>query len=73
MLNFYTKDRDGKLTKFYPVDSSTGIKEDRIDYEVYENVPDYIYGKYVHFFAGFSPVWKYVMISKDKLIISKLK
>jgi len=73
MFIFYTKDRDGKLTKFYLVDSSTGIKEDKVNYDNYEDIPDYLYGKYVHFFAGFSPVWKYVTISKDKLIISELK
>ena len=69
MLTFYTKDRDGKLTKFYPVESSTGIKEDTVNYKCYEDVPDYIYGKYVHFFAGFNPVWKYETISKGKLLI----
>lgn len=69
MPNFYTKDRNNKLTKFYPIDTSSGISEDRVEYNNSSCIPDTLYGKYVYFFAGFQPVWMYNSFSKDQLVI----
>jgi len=47
MPTIYTRDRDNRLTKFYPVENFMGIKEDTITFDSIDKIPDEIYGKYV--------------------------
>lgn len=69
MLDFYTRNRDYVLTRFYPIDTSSGVIEDKLVFTSIEQVPDEIYGKYVHMYGGYSPVWMYVTLAKKALVI----
>ena len=60
---------NGKWTKFYPVDCSSLIDEQKVNYNNIDSIPDHVYGKYVHGYAGYNPVWMYKSLNKKKLRI----
>lgn len=69
MIDIFTKDRNNRLTRFYPIDTSSGISEDRVNFKNVDEIPDNVHGKFVYFFAGYTPVWMYKTFSKNVLVI----
>ena len=62
MIEIYDKDK-AIWTEFYPVNVNTN--------EIYkkklEDLPEEVMGKYVGGIVGYTPVWYYITIEKDKL------
>ena len=62
MIEIYDKDK-AIWTEFYPVNVNTN--------EIYkkklEDLPEEVMGKYVSGVVGYTPVWSYVTVEKDKL------
>jgi len=70
MIQLKIKDRANRWTNFYTIDCSNGVTEDKVNYDKETDVPPRVYGKYVHFFAGYQPIWMYVTVPKSTLKIS---
>lgn len=71
MVTLKVKDRTNRWTTFYPIDTSNGIMEEKVIYESIASIPDQVYGKYVHFFAGYQPVWMYKTLPKSAIKINE--
>ena len=62
MIEIYDKDK-AIWTQFYLIDVNT----DEVYEKKLEELPKEVVGKYVSGVVGYSPVWNYAVVEKDKL------
>ena len=62
MIEIYDKEK-AIWTQFYLVEVNT----DEVYEKKLEDIPEEVLGKYVSGIVGYTPVWSYVTVEKDKL------